>query len=601
VRNALARHDRNEIVRTFQAIERDTAPRLRHYYRARLDNGAEGTVLYYFWVKAVPCPICSQSVDLFSSFVFARHAYPKRFPDAQIVCPYCGEINTARYDVRELTCQRCHRQFDAAEGPARGSRATCAHCATTFPIADTIRQRGTPPEHRLYAKLVLLPDGRKMYAPADDFDLALYEEALRDLALRPNPFPIVPITAGYNTNQAINYGYGFWHEMFNPRQLLGLSILAERIQSIERREVQELFVCLLSGALEFNNMFASYKGEGTGAVRHMFSHHILKPERAPIEANLWGTPKSSGAFSTLFAGRLLRALEYADRPFEVRPRVSNGRIGGEKVYGLSAPLGHPIVDNYARFAVEDGSIYLSCGDSAVTDLPDASVDLVVTDPPFFDNVHYSELADFFYVWQQHMLNDGAANASASTRSYAEVQSRDAALFAAKLGTVFAECERVLRPRGLMVFTYHHSRPEGWHAILEALGGAGFAITAAFPVKSELSVASPKSQAGSPIDIDMVMVCRRRGESQCLPIAAMSNAEAEVRIAADQVQRMRNRGRVLSRNDVHVIVMAQLAKALSWSSAEGNPSGNGMTWEAIAETAIERIYASQPPEPIIDCG
>ena len=56
---------------------------------------------------------------------------------------------------------------------------------------------------------------------------------------------------------------------------------------------------LFSGTLEFNNLFASYKGEGTGAVRHMFAHHILKPERTPIEANVWGTPKSSGSFSSL--------------------------------------------------------------------------------------------------------------------------------------------------------------------------------------------------------------------------------------------------------------------------------------------------------------
>jgi putative DNA methylase len=66
---------------------------------------------------------------------------------------------------------------------------------------------------------------------------------------------------------------------------------------------------LFSGVLEFKNLFATYKGEGTGAVRHMFSHHILKPERLPIEANVWGTPKSSGSFRNLFSSRLMRALE----------------------------------------------------------------------------------------------------------------------------------------------------------------------------------------------------------------------------------------------------------------------------------------------------
>ena len=55
-----------------------------------------------------------------------------------------------------------------------------------------------------------------------------------------------------------------------------------------RHALQTLF----SGVLEFNNMFASYKGEGTGAVRHMFSHHILKPERTPIEATSGAHPKA---------------------------------------------------------------------------------------------------------------------------------------------------------------------------------------------------------------------------------------------------------------------------------------------------------------------
>ncbi len=61
-------------------------------------------------------------------------------------------------------------------------------------------------------------------------------------------------------------------------------------------------------------MFCSFKGEGTGAVRHMFSHYVLKPERTPLEAHPWGTPASSGSFSTLFQSRLLRAQVYKLAP-----------------------------------------------------------------------------------------------------------------------------------------------------------------------------------------------------------------------------------------------------------------------------------------------
>jgi putative DNA methylase len=154
--------------------------------------------------------------------------------------------------------------------------------------------------------------------------------------------------------------------------------------------------------LEFNNLFASYKGEGTGAVRHMFSHHILKPERTPIEANLWGTPKSSGSFSTLFKSRLLRALEYRQAATEVT--VTNG----EKGTVCSPPFTGRVDPWPAARALSPRGVYLSCGDSARTGLADLCIDLVVTDPPFFDNVHYSELADFFHAWRADAVDSCAS-------------------------------------------------------------------------------------------------------------------------------------------------------------------------------------------------
>ncbi|WP_350314895.1 hypothetical protein, partial [Pseudoalteromonas sp. TB43-MNA-CIBAN-0091] len=60
-----------------------------------------------------------------------------------------------------------------------------------------------------------------------------------------------------------------------------------RILQIEEQTIRDHFVCLFSGTLEFNNLFCSFKGEGTGAVRHMFSNHILKPERTPLENTVW--------------------------------------------------------------------------------------------------------------------------------------------------------------------------------------------------------------------------------------------------------------------------------------------------------------------------
>jgi putative DNA methylase len=586
VRNALTRHDRETVISTFAEIERDVAPVLRRYYEASLPDGRSAEVLYYFWVKTLPCPACTAPVDLFSSYIFASNAYPKKVPEAQAVCPDCGEVNAILYDAHEVTCRACHARFDPRRGPAKGQKALCRCCAHEFSISKTARATGKVPGHRLYAKLVLMPDGSKAYLRATPQDEALYAQAENDLALRPNAFPVVAISPGQNTDQALGYNYRHWHEMFNARQLLALSILGERISKIDDAALRDLFMCLMSGTLEFNNMFASYKGEGTGAVRHMFYHHILKPERVPLEANLWGTPKSSGSFSTLFSSRVMRALDYADDPFELRVSEKNGKAVGEKVFGLSARIGHPIATDAAGFE-EGAKVYLSCGDSSRTDLPTASVDAVISDPPFFDNVHYSELADFFHVWQRHVLGSIGPLESSTTRSSGEVQHSDENTFTARLGTVWAECYRVLKDDGLLVFTYHHSRSEGWSSILKAVMQAGFAVAAAHPIKAEMSVATPKHQASEPIDLDIIMVCRKRCASTRTREDTLLSDDV-LSVAERQVARLHNAGRKLSRNDVRIIVMAQLLRELSQADAvEEALAALGGQAEAI-EAAIDRL-------------
>jgi adenine-specific DNA methylase len=459
-------------------------------------------------------------------------------------------------------------------------------CDHNFAIAKTIRASGKPPAHRMYAKLVLLPDGSKAYHSITDEDRALYAKAERVLATRKHPYPIVAIESGYNTNQALGYNYRHWHEMFNARQLLCLSILADRIRDIHDPVLRDLFTCLFSGALEFNNMFASYKGEGTGAVRHMFAHHILKPERVPLEANLWGTPMSSGSFSTMFEGRIRRALDYARNPFELRP--SSGKGGKtEKVFGLSERIGAPVAETYSAFA-KGARVYLSCGDSRSTDLPDGSVDAVLTDPPFFDNVHYSQLADFFHVWQRHILGANGFRKSDTTRSDREVQNADEGGFTDRLAAVWRESHRVLKDDGLLVFTYHHSRPEGWRCVLQALMEAGFGISAVHPIKAEMSVAMPKLQAKEPIDLDIILVCRK--ESRMTAHRWNGDLSGTVApLAQAQVDRLRNSGRRLSRNDVRIIVMAQLLRQISRSPTMESALQLLDSANSETEALIDRIH------------
>lgn len=562
VKNALGLHPRKKVIETFRAIERDVAAAIRRLYQARLPEGGMADVLYYFWVKVVPCPKCERKVDLFSSYIFSQHAYPARNPEAHALCPNCGAINKIRYDTELYECSACGHAQNPQVGPAKGLNAVCPGCGHSFPIAKTFQKYKELPSHRLYAKMIIRPNGSKEYLPTDDYDLDLFQEATQTLKKRKNAYPVVSIEAGYNTNQVLNYCYQYWHQMFNDRQLLCLSLLADRIRKIPDRRLRELFTCLFSGTLEFNNMFTSFKGEGTGAVRHMFSHHILKPERTPLEANLWGTPKSSGAFSTLFRSHLLRALDYCENPFEISSTYNDGKTTGEKVYGLPRPLGTDIAETFNEF--QGGKdLYLSCGDSAKTDLATESVDAIVTDPPFFDNVYYSQLADFFYVWQRHVLGANGNHNAKSTRSEEEVQQSDPTIFTERLYGVWKECIRVLRREGLLIFTYHHSRNEGWRSLLEAIVKAGFAVAATHPIKAEMSVAKPKLQAKEPIDLDIIIVCRKREAILTETSDPRKLVRSATQEAAEQTAHLNGSGRSLSWNDVYVILMAQVIKRLSW--------------------------------------
>lgn len=579
VRVALGPLERSRLEVAFKELARGVGGKIRTLYRSEDSQGRECDVLYHFWVMQADCPCCQWPVDLFPTYVIARNANPDRRPEIRIVCPCCGEIFAGVHGQKTAQCPRCAGRFDPRRGPATGQKAICPRCGRRFRILAAIGHRR--PRFRHFAKLVLTQESRKEYLAADEADAKAYRECSALLSSEVKAgraeLPTLALREGYNTRQAMSYGFVSWQDFFNDRQLLALSWLLAAIKGLSDAHARDALLMLFSGVLEFNNLFASYKGEGTGAVRHMFAHHILKPERVPIEANVWGTPKSSGSFSSLFRGRLLRAVEYRLAPVEVNGREGKGVVCAEPFSGEIQPE-WPVTDNFAS-----RGIYLSCGDSADTGLPDGSIDLIVTDPPFFDNVHYSELADFFFAWQQLARGEGGR----TTRNPAEVQDSDAGNFARKLQGVFRECHRILKDDSLLVFTYHHSRDEGWQALALAVLGAGFAVVNSHPVKGDLSVAAPKSQAKEPIQFDIILVCRKA--SGVKRDGRLFASEEAILSAREKIRRLQAAGFQLSRNDEKIVLYGQLlTEVMSASDAENIADRVERELAKLADDQIIRI-------------
>lgn len=553
VRQAFTPKSEADLRATFDRLENLVAPEIRRYYQTRDPETCDLIqVLYYFWVKTVTTPE-GEVIPLLSRYVFSQDAYPKKKPQAQIVCPSCWGILQGRYDATDMHCLHCGHEFNPQEGPAAGQYVTTKG-GHRYRIKELVPKDGTPPAHRMYAMMALRADGTKTYLPVREEDLALYEEARQRLTTEALPLPETSVRPGHNTDQARGYNYTRWREFFNARQLLCLGLLLREILTIDDLVIQEQMLCLFSSTLEFNNLFCSFKGEGTGAVRHMFSNHILKPERTPLENCVWGTNKSSGTFSTLFESRLLRAKRYLDQPFEIAlNHDDNGKRVGSRKEVASHPIHAKCVETWQELAASDHGLMILNGDSSKLPVPSGSVDAVVTDPPYFDFVHYSELSDFFFAWLSPVLRQRYPwMAREDSSDQGEVQHKDPRVFARQLASVFTEAGRVLKDDGVLAFSFHHSRADGWAAIYEAINKAGLAVVAVHPVHAELRAASPKTAAKAPISLDAILVCRKKAFA-----LYQSPAPQDVRQAVDTLaDRLQSAGLRISAGDRFVIGAAQ---------------------------------------------
>ena len=153
----------------------------------------------------------------------------------------------------------------------------------------------------------------------------------------------------------------------------------------------------------------------------------------------------------------------------------------------------------------------------LTQLESGALDLVVTDPPFGGLLHYSELSEFFYVWLRLVLKEKYPDTFGSeyVPKSLEVVANKArepddpdAFYQRLLTQCWREAHRILKPGGILAFTFHHSEDEPWVAVLESLFDAGFYLEATYPIRSDET--KGEGEFGSKtIEYDIIHVCRKR--------------------------------------------------------------------------------------------
>jgi len=543
----------------FKHLEKTVAPKILRYYKTTCPLGHPADVMYVFWVKKVTCVGCGQDVRLFPSFRLATKG-----KEHTVFCPQCYHIFQVDTLSDEARCEECGHTFVPGEGYTSRGYYTCPACGQRERVLDAVRRKEGPPEAEMFAIEYYCPTceregyDRRGYKPADDDDLALFAEAKAEFVRRKDEllFPRQKIpTEGRSDPRPVNYGYEYWYQMFNERQLLCLAMLLEEILRIEDRNVAEAIVLAFSNCLDGNNMLARYHLTGQ-KLEEMFSRHAFWPTTCPVEGNVWGIKLGKGSFLKRF--RLAReAKQYALRPYE-RDGKTKKRVGDI----VAAEL----VRN-AESLQSDGNALLRAQTAEdLSFIPDGSVDAVVTDPPYCDNVMYAELADFFYVWLRLALKDRYPTFDAEYSPKAreivknDAQDKDEAFFFRGLTRVFKECYRVLKDDGLFVFTFHHKETWAWKSVLQSILEAGFYVTSVYPIHSEMKTSTHLLESRG-VSYDIPFVCRKRsGDGQTVSWEALKD---EIYFAAQEsVERIKTSGRSISDADLFVIVMGRCLELYS---------------------------------------
>lgn len=321
------------------------------------------------------------------------------------------------------------------------------------------------------------------FRPPEPTDLRALEAAERELKrLRPGwerdgiiPTEVIPL--GDKTREPLNVGMRTWADMFSPRQLLAMGVLVEELRRLrpeiiaaEGEELGEAVVHLLALALDkfadYNAMSSIWHPTRT-VIAHVFNKHdySFKATFAELAACISGAGLAWAIDNVLDAYEKLAKL----------PR---------------APQAEPVV-------ITQGSA------TNLPDLEDKSITAVVVDPPYADNVQYSELADFFYVWlkrtqghrrpewfstylcdrdQEAVVNVSRHRTHGKSAKQARAEAH--AFYQALMTDVFRECHCVLRDDGVLTVMFTHKKQEAWADLFEALIRAGFTVTATWPVQTE---------------------------------------------------------------------------------------------------------------------
>jgi DNA modification methylase len=467
---------------------------------------------HYFQTE---CPTCQQTLDA----QYTLHGLRKS-------CA-CGEIvQIDQYDLRHEADRKIRiwpeswEITDSQNSPKSSTKNTrlITKAEKVCPVCEQkYKELLDVPYYARYVPIAIVatcPEHGLFFRSPGKSDLTRIEQA--EMQRGKLDFTDFAVKHGPKSRDLLRRNINSYLDVFSSRQLLYLDQAVRKLQ--DYHSVAKLNLGLLvSASLEFNSMLCGYKGwfkRRPGAIRHVFSLHAYSFPYTALENNPLNRKKSSGNLQRLFYDRIERGRKWAVSPVE--RRIDRG--GKSRLVNIPGELdGGTEVFVQSDLTTDRQTFWLIHGDSRSLPIEDHSVDLIVTDPPYYDSVQYSDLAAFFRVWLACLLPGEVNWTYDETRSAVATRATDdGSSFMTVLAGIFSECARVLKhDTGRMVFTFHHWDPNAWAELTIALRGAGFGLMNAYVVFSEHPISVHINNLNS-IKHDSILVFALNGHKSTVP-------------------------------------------------------------------------------------
>ncbi len=450
----------------------------------------------YLWARTIPCqnPACSACIPLMRQFWLARKASKKIALYPYIVS---GEV---KFRIVGDGYDPMPDDFDPANGMVSKAIVVCPICGSTVD-ADTTRRlfREGEAQQRMIAVVLHKPGiSGKGYRVAAERDVRIFNQAeeyleekreklMLELGMDPVPDEFIHtpdnreyISGGllYNFTPVLLYGMTRWGDLFNSRQKLALITFSEKVRMAHEKMVK-----------------GGYDEEYAKAVVSYLALGVDRLADYDSVLCVWHTTKELLAHTF---GR--QALSMVRDYLEVNPfSDSTGNWAGSFEYLYRVIEHSSMMKSMPAIITQSSATTLTYEDDFF--------DAVFTDPPYYDNIPYADLSDFFYVWLKRTIGGlypelfSTPSTPKSSEMIAELpllrgMSKEKAVrvvtgiktrehFESMLKKAFQEMHRVLKPSGIAVIVYAHKSTEGWETLINSLLDSGLIVTGSWPIRTEM--------------------------------------------------------------------------------------------------------------------